>query len=952
VQVLRETAAVAVPPELIGTPTSSVGDADAARFHLFDDVVGHLREVARATPVLVVLEDIHWADRPSLLLLAFATRELRTERVLLVATYRDDEVGVSHPVAEVLGDLVLTARRLPLAGLDLDAVAALIRAETGEADDALTAAVHRRTGGNPLFVGETVRLLGAEGRLGDGARWDLVIPQGAREAIGRRVARLSQDCHSLLSVASVIGPEFPVDVLAAVADLDPSAALDLLDEAAASGLVRTGGAIDRWSFSHALVADAIASDLRGRRRAELHGAIAASVERLRAARLEEHVAEIAHHALEALPVGDVGRAFRFSVRAGRRALGHLAYEDAALHFQRALHISPAAGTDDERAELLLALGDAQLRAGDRLGARKTFEDAAEQARVRGRPDGLARAALAFGAGLSGFEVAMFDQVQIDLLEEALSALPADDTALRAWVLARLSVALSFVASGERCRALAEEAVAVARRVGDQAAVAYALAAFCDAISGPSHTEARSAAASEIVELAQAAGERQAELLGRRLRVLAHLERGDRAAFEGEVDAYARVADALGQPLYSWYVPLWRGTSALLDGRLDEVPALTAAAASEGAKANSSNAALLTWVQDYMLALQQGRMGEMLDSVDDMIRSHPELAGNPSATVVNTGMHALGGRIQTTFAELDRILRDGVLDNVAQDAEWLPAISVLARAAVIVGHRAASAVLYERLAPYAGRWAVEGIAAGVHGAIDRDLGLLSATLGDTDAAVRHLTAARAAHQAAGAAALVALVDADLADLGRAPSLSDPSAAAAVFRQEGETWTVSYAGTTARLRDAMGLHDLAALLRVPGREIHVTDLMGGPATATGRAGADPDLDDRARAAYRARVEELQGELDDAEAAHDLGRIERARAELDFVLAELSGALGLGGRSRRSADPGERARKAVTNRIANALDRVERAHPEAGRHLRRAVRTGSFCSYDPEQPVDWAL
>jgi hypothetical protein len=389
---------------------------------------------------------------------------------------------------------------------------------------------------------------------------------------------------------------------------------------------------------------------------------------------------------------------------------------------------------------------------------------------------------------------------------------------------------------------------------------------------------------------------------------------------------------------------------MLDGRLDQVAAFTGAARAEGARANSSNAALLAWVQDYMVALLGGRMHEMLESVDEMIRTHPELTGNPAATAVMTGMRALGGRTESTSHEFDRILAEGVLDRMADDAEWLSVMSVLARAAIAVGHQPAASELYQRLLPHAGRWAVEGIAAGVHGAIDRDLGLLAEALGRRDAAVGHLRAALAAHQAASAVGLVEQVAADLAALGHTASTT--AGPAYIFRREGETWTVTFAGTTARVRDAKGLHDLAALLAAPGRAIHVVDLMGVPSTATGRAGADPDLDDRARAEYRARIEELQAELDEAEGDHDLGRLERAQAELDFVLSELSSALGLGGRSRRSGDPGERARKAVTNRIANALDRVERANPDAGRHLRRAVRTGTFCSYDPEQKVDWVL
>jgi tetratricopeptide (TPR) repeat protein len=976
-------------PELAGVlpsppPAPPPLEPDQARFRLFDAVASYLRRSADRTPLLLVVDDLQWADVPSLLLLRFLARDLPRCRLLVLATYRDPELSPQDPVAELVVDLARTALRVPLAGLASAEVGALVEGATGAAArPALLAALHRRTGGNPLFASELARLLAAQGRLGDaepGALAGSAVPDTIRAVLGRRLARLDPACRELLGLAAVAGPEFGVEVLARAAGRDRTEVLHLLAGAEAQRLVAgVAGRVDRWVFTHALVRDVLYQGLGAAERPAAHRRVAEALVAVHGDD-EAHLAELAHHFVHAAAGGGDGRAVDYAVRAGRRALGLLAYEEAAGHFEQAL-AGPAAGNRDQgrRMEVLLALGDARLRAGTFTAARDAYEQAAALARRRGRPEELARAALGFAAGL-GFEVRLYDHRQVALLQEALAALPPGDSAPRAWVLARLSVALSYVAPAERRHRLAAEAVAIARRLGDRAALAYALSATCDAIAGPEHAERRLASAEEMTALAAAGGDLELELLGRRFRVVALLELGELAAAEREVAAYARGAERLRQPVSAWYVPLWRGMFALLRGRLEEAERLAGEAEAIGARAASANAAVLCLLQRWLLHRERGEASRALAAMERVVELAP-VSGNARTELAWTLLEA--GRRAEARAELERLVADGGWE-VERDSEWLPATMALAQVAAALPHPDAAGDLYRLLAPHAQRFAVEGIGAGTHGCVARQLGLLAGVLGRRDEAVAHFEAALAANGAAGSPLLVAhtrrdygaalLALGDPADHQRATALLAEAAAAyrelglpwqagraeapparpaapagaARFRREGEHWTVAWAGRSVHLRDAKGVGDLASLLAAPGRAFHVFDLVGAPE----RGGGDEVLDRSARSAYRARAEELREEVEQARRDHDPERATRARVELEAIADELTAAVGLGGRARRLGDPAERARKTVSWRLRSTLDRIDREHPALGRHLRRSLRMGTFCSYEPDPPVVWEV
>jgi predicted ATPase len=517
-------------------PPPSV-DPETARFRLFDAVATFLRRAARETGLVVVVDDLHWADRSSLLLLEFVTRELAGSRLLLLGTYRDVEVSRRHPLSDTLAELARqpVTYRVALRGLSQAEVASCIAAVAGiEAAPEVVAAVHSQTEGNPFFVGEVARLLATEDRLGGAGDLALGIPEGVREVIDRRLNRLSERCNRLLAVAAVEGRDFDLDVVGQAARFSASEVLEELDEATDAHLVtETGNGPGRYRFAHALVREVAYAGLRVSERASLHHRVGEAIEYHSQPDLEARLAELAHHFLQSAAVGDADKAIDYAARAGNAALGLLAYEEAVGHFQRALQALKLAHPGDysRRCELLLALGQAQRAASDLAGARATYEQAAAVAKSVGAAEPLAWAALGLGVE---FTVGIVDEVEVRLLEEALAALGEADNVLRARVLARLGKALLWTRQEERRGALSEQAVQIARRIGDPGTLAAVLHDRDMAIWGFANAEERLDITGEVIKLAERSGDQDLAVRARASRIANLLELGDMPALEAEV----------------------------------------------------------------------------------------------------------------------------------------------------------------------------------------------------------------------------------------------------------------------------------------------------------------------------------------------------------------------------------------------------------------------------------
>ncbi|HKG24817.1 MAG TPA: AAA family ATPase, partial [Thermomicrobiales bacterium] len=327
---------------LPGLPVPPPGEPEAARFRLFDAIAVLLRSAAAHRPLILVLDDLHWADRPSILLLAFLARELRDARVLLVGTYRDVEVGRDHPLAPPLADIQCAprCRRLPLSGLTESDVARFVDLIAGSgASPELVAAVYRETGGNPFFVTEVVRLLADEGSLAAIRQTDprpIGLPPTVRETIRQRLHRLAPECLRVLTIAAVVGREFGLPVLCRVADLPPDLVADHVSEAVDARLIHDTATPAGYRFTHALVQETLVAELNPGQRARLHRHVGEALERFHAANLDPHVAELAHHFAQAAIAGETDRAIEYAVKAAEQARAQIAFESVVEHYQRAL----------------------------------------------------------------------------------------------------------------------------------------------------------------------------------------------------------------------------------------------------------------------------------------------------------------------------------------------------------------------------------------------------------------------------------------------------------------------------------------------------------------------------------------------------------------------------------------------------------------------------------------
>jgi DNA-binding CsgD family transcriptional regulator len=726
-------------PELPAPPPT---EPEAARFRLFDSLAGFLRTAAARRPLLLVLDDLHWADAPSLALLRFLSRELEDAGPLVLGIYRHTEVDREHPLLGTLADLTRGQRhrRLLLGGLDQQEVASFVAAVAGVAPaPALVAAVHRQTDGNPFFVTEVVRLLASQGRLDHAAMGQPVLaaglPEGVKAVVAQRLGGLSDDCRGLLEVAAVLGRDFGLRVLQRVSGLDPERLLELLEEAEAARIIAAvPGGLGRWRFAHALVREVLYEGLPAARRVRLHGRVGEALEAVYAADPGPHLAELAHHHLAAAPGGQVARAVRVATLAGRRALELLAWEEAAGLFERALAALELAERPDqrERCQLLLALGEARMAASEVPAARAAYQQAGELARRIGSPDALAHAGL--GLGLE-FTAGIVDPVEVGLLEEALAALGDADGPLRARVLARLARALVFTQQVDRRLALSEEAVGLARRLGDPGTLAAVLLDRHQTIWGVDRFEAageRLAAASEVVNLAERIGDRALMLRGLGPRRTDLLELGDLAGFDADLAAAEQTAQELRQLHYHWQLPLARATRALLAGRFAEAEEQAAEGLAIGRRAGDQAVELFHLGVVGALRFMQGRLGELAELFRDLAARYPV------PPVLRTGLAAAlaeAGRTDQAQAEVERLAaRD--LAALPRDPMWSWSLATLALACYHLGDTTRAARVRELLEPYADRMlATASVGALCLGPAAYFLGLLDLTLGHPEQAVR-------------------------------------------------------------------------------------------------------------------------------------------------------------------------------------------------------------------------
>jgi tetratricopeptide (TPR) repeat protein len=952
-------------------------DPEQARFRLFDSLVTFLRRAAARQPLVLVLEDLHWADQASILLLAFVAPELRRTSVLVAGTYREVEMR-SRP--RLFGEVSQAGSQVRLRGLDRRETADLVRRSVARVpSDEVVADLHRITEGNPYFLGEILR-----GPWAPGAG---ALPEGVREAIRGRLEPLSADDRRLLALAAVIGRDFDLAPLAIASGEPADRLLGRLAGITAGLVAEVPGTLGRFRFTHALVRETLYEDLPAAARAELHRQVATALEALHAHAVDPPLAELAHHFFHAAPLGDAGRAVAYAERAGARATAQLGYEEAVAHYQRGLE-ALALGAPDEprRLALLLALGDAHWCAGANDRARTAFERGMRSARLLGSVEAMARAALGFGRASP--ERGAADETLVAMLEEVLAKLDTGDSALRAMLLARLAAAIYFLREEERREALAGEAVEMARRVGDPDALVAALVTRHFMLWGPGPVEERLGIMSEAAAVADRLQERQWMFEVQRNRLFGLYEIGDVTAADLELETYARRAAAVRLPMYRWHAMVVQGMRALMMGRFEEAERLAIEAMATRQDGFASARGQMYVIQLFAILREKLRLAELEEPLRMLAQTYPAV---PVWLCGHALAHAELGRAAAARALVTPLVACDLAD-LPRDGNMLPALVMLTELAVLQEDQRLAALVYPRLLPFAARNVVVGMSAASYGSAERYLGLLATMLRRPEDAGRHFEAALAMNARLGARPLVARTRADYARLllelgGRAdraranalleaaertaveldmPRLrarlaripraaaptpkASPATASAVLRREGATWTVGYGGRTFTLPDMKGLGYLAMLVASPGRELHALDLGGG--SDLGDAGEL--LDAEAKARYKTRLADLREELEEAQRFNDLERAARAEHEIGFLSDELGRAVGLGGRTRRAGSAAERARLNVSRAISAALKRIGVQERALGEHLTATVRTGLFCSYnpDPRMAVRWEL
>jgi DNA-binding SARP family transcriptional activator len=745
-------------------PEATTPESDGARFRLFDSTAAFLARAARKQPLLVTLDDLHAADTSSLLLLSFLAGHLGADRLAIVATYRDMELDVDDPARATLAGIARRASvRLALRGLGATEVAAYIRdVARADASDALVSAIAAETEGNPLFVGEIVRLLATEGRLAEptGANWRPTVPETVREVIHRRLMRLTPGCRETLAVASVIGRDFSPVALEAISQVPRNDLVDLLDEAIAARVIAesapSGGEL---RFIHALVRDTLYDELPAGDRRDLHRRAAETISRVGAPGAMGHHSELAHHYFHALPAVDPALAVESSRRAGDHARELLAYEEAARLYENALQALSAWGTsnpDIERA-LFLVLGDAYTGAADTRRAKDAYLRAAVAARECGAVGDLAAAALGYGGPLVWARPGG-DPLVVALLEEALAALAPDAVVVRARLLARLAGALRDERDPRRRLEVGELAVESARAAGDTTALVQALLGLSVAQYGSEDHSGRLRVLRELRRLARETRDVGAECEALNAEIVLSSAVNDFASVRAHVDRLAERAAAHGQPAARWFASSMRALLALHSGDLEEAEHYVLAAYADGKDPYPKDAWAAYIIQLYLLRREQGRASEVHDALAETRDANPPrpfFACALAALCVETGRAAEARRILEELAP-------NRFEIVPRDNEWPLSAAFLVEVCRALGDTRRAATLYDELEPLAERSSANP-PEGTIGAIARALGALAALLGRQADAEAHFRRAIEIDTATGARPWRAYAELELAEV---------------------------------------------------------------------------------------------------------------------------------------------------------------------------------------------
>jgi hypothetical protein len=947
-------------------------DAGANRFEVFERFAAELMVRASAGPVVLVVDDLHWADLTALRLLRHLLDRPSLSGVAVAAALRTTE-PLGAEAADVVSDLLAhpAVELIAVPPFDEREIAAfaderLVRRPS----DSEVALLGHRSGGNPFFLGELLRWM----PTGEpGAELDAVLPLAVRESVRRRLVVEEPTTQLLVKAAAVAGSIASLELLSRVTGVDRAEVGRALDAAERAGLlVVTTPRDSSVCFVHDLVRQAVLSMLTTWGRVELHHAVGMA---LRDDVRSSSWAVVAAHLTASRPLTDDPTLADVATRAADEATRAGAFDVAADHLATALDSTETDGDSAQRGELLLQSGRVLWAAERAEQSQAVLSDAVALARRTGDGDLLARVALSWRGGELRAILRRADDQFVALLREALAAYPSGDSRLRCLLLARLARCGYHDIGNREALATCDEAVAMARRLGDPESLVSAMGTRFYYRWWPELVRERLEIADEIVAVAVAAHDAGLIAQASYFRLVALLEMGWLRDAWIELERFEAAAAASGQPMSKVRALWFRVTRHLALGERTQADEVSGDACLLAERMGRPDAAVERLGLPVVLWTAEDRVDEAMRTMSPVLR-HP-VSYNSAAAITN----GFGGRPVEARAALAAVTASG-LERHPRDMMWIFGRCGLLAAAAVSGDREAGKALYDELSPFSDQWAVLNPGIVVAGAVDHYLGLGAALLGRIGDATDHLRRAAAAHERQGAVALALLSLHELtAVLDRRGEPGDEAEAAGVEQRitmlgarntvpfkplleimwaaagrarvpkqlqrlvfEGDTWLVEFAGGRTRLRDQRGLHHLRTLLERPGMEVPALALVGGePSRAGSNEGAL--LDGRAMREYRCRIADLQEDIDEASANHDIERAARAQAELDALVEHLAAATGLAGTSRQFTGASERARVSVTKAIRSTINRLGTELPELGRHLAATVHTGSRCVYQPD-------
>ncbi len=930
----------------LGSPESVVGDLDRHRLLLLDAAAGWLETLAADRHVVVVLDDLQWADSSTFDLIDYVIGTPRTVRLLVIGAFRHDELDQERRAR--LATIGSHAGDVHLDGLTVDGVEELIRAIPGPpASHSFAVDLHQRTGGHPLFVGELARLRAA----GDVA----ALPTVVTGAVGRRLDALSTESQRLLEVASVLGNRLLLDVLGAVTGTAPSAVLGHLTPAIDAGLVRDAPGDEFW-FTHDIYRETLYGELGAADRSGLHAAVGAALEARRERGAEVPPGDVALHYVHALTTVEPARAIHWAIEAARVERRRLAFSEAAGHLRRVRLAAIDSGwriEPDVMTRLLMDEADDEARSGDPEAARDLLVQASVAAPGAGALADVALAVQRLGAKFS----VPRDEI-IAELEAALAVVTGVSLTKQAQLTAALARELQHSVAKDRHRAgpLSEEALALGRQSGHDETIAACLLARHDALWGPGTGTERAELGRQIAVVGAALGDVDRQAEGLILQANGLLESGD-ARFRSVLAQWFDVLTARNEPRDRYLIQTRRAALALLDGDLDRAEALMSEAGRTGEQIHEPDTGNVLISQRVALSSARHDPDELRTLASDAVRWW---TGAPVlAHAVAAGALARAGDLEGAEDEVAKVKASGGWQS---EGSYLRSVLVghLAEASVALGNRELCVHLLTDIEAITNACGVNGAVVAFAGPFAHTAGILASALGDQETARTMLHQSIETSRRLGAAVWVRQGETALRAVEERSAASTPGGAddsepetASLIRQ-GSVWTISWHHATGTLPHLKGLADIATLISRRDQEVSALELAGGPAVSG--VATDAMADRQSLDSYRRRLDDLNAEIDVADRNADLGRTGLLDAERQQLLAELRRVTGLGGRIRSNPnDPAERARKAVSGRIRDAIGRLAEIAPGLAAHLDRSIRTGLRCSYSPsshDAQMQWEI